>query len=464
MRKQDPKSNPGDMHIFLRPFNEAHYNQSPGWYHYTDLKNIFQLVCLTLIILFIACLNYILLTLTNTISRSQDVGIRKTIGAGRFQAIAQYYTETQLLACMAVVAGFLLSVACLPFFAQLTGTAIELSNFSFGTVILFLFVLALVLGMAAGIYPALAMSGLKPLNIMRSFSAYRINPFLSKSLVVLQFAICVIMVISTLAINKQIHFINESDMGFNKDLVLKVKSPYNWMDKSKTVALGNQLYHYAATEPAIENLTTGSSYFGGGNHNTFIINGQKVVLQDLNVDYNYFSFLKIPIVKGRTFSREITTDSAKLVYPDLEKSSKANLAHHAVVINETLYKMLGKPPVGELNRQMGGIIIGVCKDYHTEDLTKKIEPVYHTINANVNDSYWIKIKAGQSIPATIRKIKSNWNQITGNLPFDYTFLDEDVAKSYESYQRWMTTITTSCILAIIISCLGLFGLSGHYHH
>jgi len=459
-KKYDPKSNMGDMHIILRPFARAHYNQAQGWYHYTDLNNIYQLGCLSILILFIACLNYILLTLTNAISRSQDVGVRKTIGAGRVQIILQYYTETQLLAFVAVIAGFLISVLCLPLFGTLTGTTIVLANFSVRTIMLFLFALGIMLGLLAGIYPALAMSGLKPLNIMRGFSAYRINPFLSKSLIILQFTICIIMVISALAITKQMHFINNADMGFDKDEVLMIQTPYNWMDKQNTNALKDKMYHYAATEPSIADMTSGSGYFGGGNHNGFIINGEKIMLQALNVDYNYFSFLKIPILKGRTFSRDIATDSIKLNYPDLKKSQKASLAFRAIVVNQTLYNLLGKPPVGELNRQMGGIIIGVCKDYHTEDLTKKIEPVYHTINAQTNDSFWIKIKAGQSIPKTIDKVKNNWNRLTGNLPFDYKFMDEEVAKSYEAYMRWMQTITTSCILAIIIACLGLFGLSG----
>jgi len=460
MKKYDPKSNMRDMHIILRPFAEAHYNQATGWYHYTDLKNIYQLVCLTVVILFIACLNYILLTLTSAISRSQDVGVRKTIGAGRLQIVIQYYTETQLLAFIAVTGGFLLSVLCLSFFGSLTGTEIVLANFSFGTIAAFLFILALILGLLAGIYPAMAISGLKPLNIMRGFSTYRINPALSKSLVVLQFTVCVIMVISTMAVNKQIHFINETDMGFDKDQVLMIKSPYSWQDKQHTNALRDEIFHYAATEPAIADVTSGSYYYGGVNFNGYIINGEKVMLQALNVDYNYFSFLRIPVIKGRTFSRNITTDSTKLNYPDLKRSQKASLAFRAIVVNETLYKMLGKPPVGELDRQMGGVIIGVCKDYHTQDLTKKIEPAYHTINAQGNNSFWLKIKAGQSIPRTIEKIKGNWNKLTGNLPFDYTFMDQEVAQTYDAYSRWMTTITTSCILAIIISCLGLFGLSG----
>lgn len=460
MQKHDPKKNPGDIHIFLRPFANAHYNQAEGWYHYTDLKNIYQLVCLTVIILLIACLNYILLTLTNAISRSQDVGVRKTIGAGRKQIVLQYYTETQLLAFIAVIAGFLLSVTCLPFFGTLTGTNIALSNFSFGTIGLFLLVLAIILGLLAGIYPAVAMSGLKPLNIMRGFSAYHINPFLSKSLVVIQFVICVVLVISTLAINKQMHYINASNMGFDKDQVLVLQSPYSWFDKPKTSLLKQRLYNYAVTEPAIQDITSTSFSFGGYNNNQFTINGEKVMVQDLNVDYNYFSFLKIPIIEGRTFSRDIAGDSAKVVLGDLEKSHKGTLIRHAIVVNESLYNLLGKPKLDIINETLGCIIIGVCKDYHTNDLTQKIVSAYHTINVNSTGSFWIKIKAGQSIPNTINRIKNNWNQLTGNLPFSYTFLDEDVAKSYDAYLRWMTTITTSCVLAIIIACLGLFGLSG----
>jgi putative ABC transport system permease protein len=186
------------------------------------------------------------------------------------------------------------------------------------------------------------------------------------------------------------------------------------------------------------------------------------MIQDLNVDYNYFSFLKIPIIKGRTFSKFITTDSTKLDLPGAVKSKRKtySLARRAIVVNETLFNMLGKPKLDEIDQQMGGIIIGVCKDYHTEDLTKKIQPAYHTVNANITTTFLLKIKAGQNMPAAIDKIKANWNKLTNNSPFDYTFMDQEVAKNYDEYLRWMTTITTSCILAIIISCLGLFGLSG----
>jgi len=458
MHKMDAKNKAVEMHVFLRPFSQAHYNQSSGWGHYTDLKNIYQLVCLAVIILLIACLNYVLLTLTNAISRSQDVGVRKTIGAGRKQIVVQYYTETQLLAFIGVMVGFLIAFTCLPFFSNLTGSTLSLSNFSFGDIAIMLFIIAISLGLLAGIYPALAMSGLKPLNIMRGFSAYRINPLLSKGLVVFQFTICVILVISALAINKQMRYINQTDMGFNKDEVVVIENPYEY-DRKKVNELKDLLYQYATTEPAIADITSTSFSFGGYNNNGYNFNGKLEYLQALNVDFNYFSFNKIPIIKGRAFSKDIASDSARMTLP-VDTTHKVNQARHNIVVNETLYKMLGNPKLDVLNSTMSGVIIGVCKDYHTEDLTKKIKPAYHTVNANALGYYWVKIRAGQSIPVAITKIKSNWDKLTDNLPFNYTFMDQDVAKSYDEYLHWMTTITTSCILAIIIACLGLFGLSG----
>lgn len=460
MAKNDPKEKRETFHVFLRPFADAHYNQSGGWNHYTDLKNIYQLICLSFVILLIACVNYILLTLTSAASRSQDVGVRKTIGAGRLQIILQYYTETQLLAFISVIAGFLLAVSCLPFFSSLTGSELKLEYFSSGNILLSLFALAMALGLVAGIYPALAMSGLKPLNIMRSFSAFRLNPVLSKGLVVTQFAVCVILIISAMVIKKQMTYINQASMGFDKDQVLVIQQPYGWDDNKETQLLKERLYQYVSTATYLDGMTTASFDYGGYNSNGHMINGVRVPIQEFNVDYNYFSFNKIPILKGRTFSRAIASDSIELKLTKDQRIEKNSEARHNIVVNETLYSLLGKPEMGQFSREMGGVIIGVCKDYHTDDLTKKISPAYHKINPHYTGYFWVRIKAGQNIPKAIDNIKSNWDKLTDNSIFSYTFMDEDVAKNYDAYLRWMSTITTSCFLAILIACLGLFGLSG----
>jgi putative ABC transport system permease protein len=402
----------------------------------------------------------VLLTLTSAISRSQDVGVRKTIGADRKQIVLQYYTETQLLAFISVIIGFLISVSCMPFFSSLTGSALSLSSFSFTSLILMLFGLAILLGLLAGIYPALAMSGLKPLNIMRGFSAYRINPVLSKGLVVLQYSICIILVISALVINRQMHFLSNADMGFDKEQVVEVQNPYNWDNAVAQKSLKERLARYVESQPELQDMTSLYGHFGGVNNNGFIIGGKQMFVHEMTVDYNYFSFNKIPIVLGRTFSRDIASDSAHLKLTDKQKNPKSSSAGQAIVVNQTLYKMLGTPELNVVNFTMGGVIVGVCKDYHTEDLTKPISPEYHKLNADAAGWFWIKIKPGQGIPKVMANLQANWNKLTNNMPFSYQFMDEDVAKSYDAYLRWMKTITTSCILAIIIACLGLFGLSG----
>jgi putative ABC transport system permease protein len=447
------------FHIYIRPFANAHYNQSEGWGHYTNVKNIYELVTLAIVILIIACLNYVLLTLTSALSRSQDVGVRKTIGAGRWQIIKQYYTETQLLAFVSVIIGLLMAVTFLPFFNSLTGADLQFGYFSFTQVIITLIALALFLGLIAGIYPALTMSGLRPLSTMRSFSAYKLNPVLSRFLVVVQFTICVVLVISSLVMNKQMRFISKTDMGFDKDKVMIFNAPY--YDDKKNILFKTQLAQFVAETPALDGITT-TNTDGYGEYNTrpFTLGGVSQQVQAIDIDYNYFAFNKILIIKGRNFSKEIATDTAQLNLPASETTVGNSVTDHAVVVNETLYNMLQRPELGIVNRDLGGVIIGVCRDYHTNDLTQKISPLYHTMNDQQISSYWIRVKAGQSLPLAMENIQANWEKLTNGMPFDYTFLDEDVAKSYDAYLQWMNTINTSCILAIIIACLGLFGLSG----
>lgn len=452
---------PENFHLSLRSYADAHYNRSGGWGHYTDLKNIYQLSSLAIVILLIACLNYILLTLTGTVSRSQEVGIRKTIGAARKQIILQFYVETQLLAFISVIAGLLLAVIGLPLFGDLIGTSLKVEYFSFENVMILLLILALLLGVLAGIYPALVMSGLKPLNMLRKFSVYRLNPSLSKALAITQFSVCIILIISTLVISSQMRFMNEQKLGFDKDQVISIQNPFGFgRDPKNIFQLRDRLSHYISTEPAIENITSTWFPYKGYNSNNHVINGEKTLVEDFNIDYNYFSFFKIPIIKGRSFSPIVPEDSAAIRLTDAQQVTGSSAARQAVVVNETLYNLLGHPALNELNRELGARIVGVCGDYHADDLTKKIAPAYHRIQKGYIGYFWIKIKAGQNIAQVINKLQTKWKQLTNGEPFTYTFLHEDVAKSYDAYQRWMQTVTASSLIAIIIACMGLFGLSG----
>jgi putative ABC transport system permease protein len=450
-----------NFHTYIRPFPDAHYNTSSGWGHYTNVSNIYQIVGLAILILIIACLNYILLTLTGTVSRSGEVGIRKTMGAPRKQIILQFYIETQLLSLFAVAAGLILAIVCLPLFNNLIGANLRFAYFSFTDVLILLAGLALTVGILAGIYPALVLSGLRPLNMMRRFSAFRLNPSLTRVLMVTQFSICIILIISSLVISRQIKYVNTTKLGFDKDQVVTIDNPFVFDDDlNKSVQLKDRLYHFASMEPAVENITAnGVPFQGYNNTNNHIINGEKTMVHVFDIDYNYFSFFNIPIIKGRSFSPELKDDSAHLTLTDAQLTSAGSAARQAIVANETLYKILGRPPLNVFNKELGGPIIGVCADYHSDDLTKKISPVYHRIYSQFIGNFSVRIKAGRNIPGIMDKIKKSWDEATSNAPFSFTFLDDNVQKSYDAYRRWMQTVTTSCLLAIITASLGLFGLS-----
>lgn len=457
-----PGSNvkPEHFHMFLRPFSQAHYSDNRGWGHYTDKEKIYQLIFLALITLAIAGLNYILLTLTNTVSRSHEVGIRKTIGAPKKQIVLQFYIDSQLLAFLSVLVGFIIAILCLPFFSSLVGEPMQFEFFPVEHIIVGLFVLAIVVGIITGIYPAFVLSRLKPVSIIKKFSAYRLNPFLAKAFGVVQFSICIILIISSLIITRQIRFINSTKLGFDKDLILSVENPYEFGNTINSFQLKERFEHYVSSEPAITDITTTWFPFQGYNTNGHLINGEKIMIQDFNIDYNYFSFFNIPIIKGRNFSPDIKSDSINVEPGETQKIPNTTAVRRPVIVNEALYNLLGNPALNEFNRELGGIIIGVCKNYHADDLTKKIAPAYHRIEKGYFGYIWIKLKSGANLPETLEKISSNWKSLSGGEPFSYTFLDEDIAKSYDAYLRWMRTVTGSCILSIIIACLGLFGLSG----
>lgn len=451
---------PIDFHAYLRPFAAAHFNMSDGWFHYTSSERIYQLLSLSLIILLIACINYVLLTLTSTASRSQEVGIRKTVGAGRRQIILQFWTETQLLVLLSVAAGYFLAIAALPFFNDLTGANLQLRNINAGSTAVMLAALSLALGLLAGIYPAMAMSGLKPLKILRGFSAYKISPQLSRVFVVLQYTACIVLIISSLAIGRQMKFMLNKDLGFDKEQVLLLEAPERFSG-NESMRMKNFFYQFALSDPGIEKVTASTFTFANGfNMNGHIINGRQEFINEMNVDYGYFGFNKIPIVKGRDFSPDISADTAEFEIPAELFDSLSSSTSKAIVVNETLYSMLGKPPMDEINRAMGSRIIGVCKDYNFWGLTQKIGPAYHICSPNMAAYYWCKIKPGQNVPQLIDRIRTNWNSITGNAPFSYSFMDETVQRFYDSYQKWMQTISVFSWMAVLVACLGLFGLSG----
>jgi putative ABC transport system permease protein len=459
MQQFSEKAKVIEFTLSVRPFTKAHMNISSPWPHYTDVKSMYQLILLAFIALAIAALNYVLLSLSRVAARTQETGVRKTLGAGWKQIIKLFLTETQLLVAVSLGAGFILAVIVLPYFNELTDVKILPAELMQWKLLLFVFSLAVLLTLIAGIYPALQMAGISPLNMLRKNSTYKVSPSLSKVFITLQYSACIVLIVFATVIAQQMNFIYNKDLGFDTEQVMLVENPYVFVDEQKSVALREQVRRYTATQASFTGMTGAGTKYGRSNMNGHIINGKREYVKEYRVDFDFFEFNKIPIVNGRSFSRDFPIDTIRQDFPAEKLDSTSSRTMMNIVVNETLYNMLDKPPLGEINRSMGSIIVGVCRDYIYDALFTNSGPMYHTCQPKTISYFWLKVAKGENITAVTDKMKNVWAKMTGNEPFSFTFMQEDIKVLYESQSRWMKVINASSWLAIFIACLGLFGLS-----
>lgn len=390
-KKFRPEATGLAVNLSLRPFSESHFNVSSPWFHFTDLKSLYQLLLLALIAVGVACLNYVLLSLSRVALRSQEAGIRKTVGAGWRQIVSLFLTETFVLVALSIATGFALAVLAVPFFNRLAGISIpasEVLSLRFAGIA---FGLVLLLTLLAGIYPAVKMAGMKPLNVLSKFGTYKLHPALSKVFITLQYTACTVLIVFAIVIARQLRFVNDKDLGFDKEQTLVLKNPFLG-DKEKTVLLRQRLRDFAAAQPAIAGFTgAGFRYANGFNTNGHTVNGKKEMITDMTVDYNFFELAKIPILKGRAFSPQFASDTSRLNIPKAQLDSLNSQTKSSLVVNETLYNTLGRPPLDELNPVLGGFIVGVCKDYFYTGLQQKIGPAYHRCRPDRLGYFWFKL-------------------------------------------------------------------------
>jgi putative ABC transport system permease protein len=301
-----------------------------------------------------------------------------------------------------------------------------------------------VVGLLAGYYPAMLISRLKPMSIVRGDATFRINPGFSRVLVVVQFTCCIVLMMAAFVIQRQMSFINHKDLGFDKEQVLVVHN--QTFDGDLTARLRERLYAFARTQPSIIRYTSmAGDLTGGGDVNSLTLHGQQYWLKMFRVDYDFFGMMGLKVIEGRSFSPQYPMDSDRAARP--------------VVVNETLFKMLGKDAkLNVYNEAIRGTIIGVVPDYHFESLSKKIGPEMHPLVRGYISDFLFKVRAGQT-QAAIAALQAEWKRITDDYPFQYTFLDQSIAQMYEADLRWQKAISASSFFAILIACMGLFGLS-----
>ncbi len=410
---------------------------------YPDLTRIYILSGIALGILIIACINFITQSLGLAARRVLEVGVRKVIGAGKTQLIRQFTAESVLIVFAAAATGIVTAVLVLPAFNNIAEKSIVFSNLFTVSSCLLIVSLLFLIGICGGSYPAFVLSGLKPVEILKGRLRLSGKNTLTRILVTVQFACSVFLIISTIIMGNQINYMINADLGYEKDNVLIIRTQLNNSEANERFysLFRNRIKMY----PGIINITGASSAPAITRSNTVSIINQENKRYDtkvVQIRYDYFKTLGIEFSEGRDFSEKMPTDIS------------------GVVVNESLVKKLGiENPVG---KPLEGYriplnIIGVIKDIHPLSLRNAVLPAIYYMKPLRSQYIILRIEEGR-IPSALGFLRLTWEEMEPDRPFLYSFLDEDINNQYLSENKWNSILQYSTVLAILIACLGIFGL------
>jgi putative ABC transport system permease protein len=435
-------------YLSLEPLRDVYLKSKRDGFETGSINNVRIFSVIALFILLIACINFINLTTARSVERAKEVGIRKVMGAVRFQLAKQFIIESVIICLISFLLSLLLCSLILPLFNQLAGKEISTGILNHPLNIFSLFLLAAGIGVVAGFYPSFVLSSFQPVSVLKGrFSTGSRGLLLRKSLVVFQFTISIVLIVGTIIVYRQLSYMRNQDLGFNKEQTIIIDTNF---DKNK-----DAFKQSLSSVPGVVSSSYSSSIPGGGNTSAYSeVQNKAGVMQKTNldlyfVDFGYIDQYKLKVVAGRAFSKDFPTDSTQ-----------------AMIINESAAKLLGynssQEAVGRNFDQWGrhGKIIGVLKDFHYKSLQGNIMPLTMRIETWAYGMISIKV-ASSNLPATIKAIESKWNQVIPKRPFDYNFLDQFFDKQYRADEKFGNLFFNFAILAIFISCLGLLGLASY---
>ncbi len=408
-----------------------------------DIRFVWLFAAIAIFVLLLAVINFINLSTAKSANRAKEVGLKKTVGAFRGNLVSQFLTESVIYSFLSFVIGLLLAWVLLPTFNSIAAKHIVMpwSDWWFLPVII---MAALLVGILAGLYPAFYLSAFKPVNVLKgSLSTGSKSGKLRSGLVVFQFTTSVVLIIGTLIIYKQMNYIMDKKLGFNKEQVLVIKGTNLLKDntesfKERLLGLSDVKSVTISDYLPVEGSKRNGNTFGRINEGNQEIS---VPAQIWRVDYDYVNTLGLHIQKGRAFSKDFASDST------------------AIVINTTMAKELGfQDPIGKrINNGQDWTIIGVVEDFHFKNLKEDIVSLSLVIG-NSPSMMSVKLNKGETAQA-ISDVASIWQEYVPQQAFEYTFLDQEFAHMHDDVQRMGKIFNSFALFAILVACLGLFALS-----
>ncbi len=444
----------------LQPLSAIHTESAleNEWGSNIDMRYIYILITVAGLILVIACINFMNLATARSMGRASEVGVRKVMGAMRKQLIYQFLGESLLISVFSAALAAIIFVISWPNFQQVAGRAIPFSATDYGYLAMALTTIALFVGVAAGYYPALYLSGFNPISVLKkAISAGKSSTAIfRKALVIFQFFVSTALIVVTLIISEQLSYIRSQNLGFDKEqvMVLEVR---DGQARQTLETFKERLLQRSG----IVSVAASRSVPGGGRLSDYNIRAEgreeeNLMFYTMSVDMDYLKAMNVEVLQGKLFDKNFASDST------------------GIVMNETAWKKLQweeplekKIDIGFMNQNgafqsLGqGQVIGVVSDFNYNSLHRAVDPMLMIVSPAIQNQYLsVRIQAGDP-STTIAEIKEDWDLFSPGRPFEFFFLDQEIQKLYEGEERLGKIFLSFSFLAIFIACLGLFALASY---
>jgi putative ABC transport system permease protein len=452
LTKEEFKKQGNYLHYNLIPLSHIHlYSHKNGELEANgNIQYVYIFSLIALFILLIACINFINLSTARSSGRAKEVGVRKVLGSLRKNLVLQFLTESMLISFISMMLALAIAALLLPYFNSISGKELTIHAFFAPWLLSSLLFLVIIVGLLAGIYPAFYLSSFKPVAVLKGKIAAGFKTgWLRSGLVVFQFAISIFLIIGTLVIFSQLNYIHNKNIGYNRDHILIIKN---------TEALGNEAKVFkdeVLKLSGVQNATmTGFLPTAGWRSDSPLFptatadTKDAVSTQIWRIDENYIPTLGMKMVQGRNFSKDFPTDSSGIIINE----AFANLIGFRDAINKPLYYM-DQITSKSLTKYH---IIGVVKNFNFNSLHDGVTPLVFLLSPQ-NGSIAFRFNTAH-INTLITSIQKIYKNIDPGEPFKYSFMDADFNKTYQAEQKMGGLSITFAVLAILIACLGLFGL------
>ena len=465
MKKDVPD---GSINLWLEPFMRIHlYSAFPGFEPGTSITYIYILAGVALLILLVACSTYINLSTARSIERAREVGVRKVIGAGKGQLFQQFIGESLLVCLIAVVLSLAVVLMVLPAFNRLADRDLPWWGLFSPAFLSLALGVAVVVGLLAGAYPAMIMAGFQPVKVLKgSFKNTRSGRGLRQSLIVFQFIISVFLIVSTFVMQEQLSYIRHKNLGYNREHVLALPMSTRMLPRIEYVKTALRQGSPDVLGLSYCRASPVEIHGGYSMRSQTMPADQSLAVNGVPIDQDYIRTMGLQLVAGEDLTLQDMWDAN----PDYAPAKRAETSgeperYYHFILNESAARQAGWSPQEAIGKRMWmgegrpGIVKGVVKDFHFQSLHHAIRPLVLMPEMRAG-SLLVKV-SGVHLPQILAMLETRWKQMIPYLPFEYRFLDDDYNRIYRSELRLGQVMNLFSGIAILLACLGLFGLSSY---